>query len=190
MENEKKSIAYKVQKGNRPKIEDVIACCLDGELRAVAMDFAVWMRENKMPFKLYTSSTRSQRAAYKNTPICNIIVCIDGDNFLSGELKYWSLALNLVHMEKYEPIIRDEGLRIEFNSKISFCGHSRHGNGKTACDPDKICVGGRDMTVFGDGYDGICKWLWPFTENPDEAAVKIIKRLLELERQARDELNK
>ena len=50
-------IPYKVQKGNRPEIEEVIASCLDGELRDNALDFAMWMRGMKMPFKIRSSNT-------------------------------------------------------------------------------------------------------------------------------------
>ena len=35
MWEEKSVIPYKVQKGNRPKIEDIISCCLDDNLQYV-----------------------------------------------------------------------------------------------------------------------------------------------------------
>ena len=79
MPEEKKVIPYAVQKGNRPKIEEVIEYCLDGGLRVAALDFAAFMHESKMPFKIYTSTTRGQRASYKGKIICNIFVYAEND---------------------------------------------------------------------------------------------------------------
>ena len=79
MSEEKKVIPYAVQKGNRPKIEEVISACLDGEMKQSALDFAAYMRDNQMPFKLHTSTTRSQRADYGGEHICNIIVYGEDD---------------------------------------------------------------------------------------------------------------
>jgi len=74
MPEQKPFIPYKVQKGNRPKIEEVITSCLDGALQTAALDFATFMRESISPFKLHTSTTRSQRADYNGYEICSIIV--------------------------------------------------------------------------------------------------------------------
>jgi len=188
MSEEKKTIPTKVQKGNRPKIEEVIDYCLDGDLKQSALDFAVYMRENGMPFKLHTSTTRSQRADYKGDHICNILICGDeGDCYRPGGSPYWAIGPNLIHMDKYKDEIISEKLRLNFGDMIYRCSVAHPGSrGGKGCDPNKPCAGGRDLTIFGDGFDGICKWLWPAVENPDEATVRIIKRLLELERMARD----
>ena len=47
MSDEKKYIPYVVKKGNRPKIEDVIDYCLDGDLKKSALDFAMYMCEKQ-----------------------------------------------------------------------------------------------------------------------------------------------
>ena len=44
--DETKNIPYKVRKGNRPTIEEIIAYCLDGELKNAALNFAAFMSEN------------------------------------------------------------------------------------------------------------------------------------------------
>jgi len=44
--DETKNIPYKAAKGNRPAIEEIIAYCLDGELKNAALNFAAFMSEN------------------------------------------------------------------------------------------------------------------------------------------------
>ena len=183
-------IPYKVQKGNRPKIEEVISYCLDGDLQRSALDFTAWLRENGMPVKLHTSTTRSQRAEYKGVPICYIIIYGEEDwkslgGHHRGDPVYWSVSPVLFNMNKYEEMIKNENLHINFNGIIYWCTHGINGDGKGRCDPNKACAGGRDFTIFGSGVKGVCTGLWPAIKNPDETTIKNIKRLLELEQNAR-----
>jgi hypothetical protein len=135
-----------------------------------------------------------QRATYKNNEICKIYLYAEEDwNHVDiarqGDPKYWSVAPVLSHMEQYEEAIKSEKLQLDFNGRIWWCKHGRHGNeryGGCSCDPDKPCAGGRDFTIFGDKFDGICKWGWPPVKNPEKTTINIIKRLLELEIIARD----
>jgi hypothetical protein len=197
MEREKKSIAYKVQKGNRPKIEDVIACCLDGDLRIAAIDFAVWMRENKMPFKLNTSTTRSQRADYNGDRICHILVYDDEvdfnhvDRHYPGDPQYWSVSPCLWHWEEYEEVIVSEEWHSIFWDNMRYCNNCGSKGRDAGKIPQQPCAGGVSKTFFGKDFTGLCKNSTPaFTtiRNPDDAAVKAIKRLIELEQKARDEI--
>ena len=194
MGEERPLIPYAVQKGNRPKIEVVLENCLHGELQGAALDFAAYMQERKMPFRLYSSSTRTQRAVYKGAPICNIIVYNEEDwrhvdRHQPGDAPYWTLAPNLVHMSAYEDVIRDEGLQLDFNGVIYYCVHGSHKDRKGACGPDKPCAGGRDMRVFGSEYHGVCRWIWPSIRNPNGKTVAVIKRLLALECMTRESNN-
>lgn len=178
-------IPYKVQKGNRPKIEDVILSCLDGDLQKIALDFAVFMRENKMPFKLCTSTTRAQRASYKSRPICGILVCSDDGGF-QADSPSWIVALYLEHMDNYAKIIMNEGLQSILWDNIFYCVHY-NGNAK-GCNPNKGCAGGRTHIILGKEINGICRCRPPaWVNDPNEAAIKSIKRLIELEQKARDE---
>jgi len=193
MAEEKKSFPYRVGKGNRPKIEEIINYCLDGELKQSALDFAAWLRNNEMPINLHSSTTRGHNARFKGEYICHILIYGQDDwkhvqMCHPGDPIHWTVTLVLNHMNEYQDKIKDEGLQINFNDVIWRCTHGSHGNGKGRCDPGKPCAGGRDLTIFGDGYDGICMWLWPRIKNPDEAVIKKIKRLLELEKKARSQL--
>jgi len=192
MPEEKKVIPYKVQKGNRPKIEEVIDYCLDGDLQTAALDFAAYMRKSKMPFGACTSSsTRGRSANYKGERICSIFVYAEDDwkyvgQHNPGDAQYWIVTPELIHINKYDKVAINEGLQNILWDNINYCTHYR-GNG-IGCSPNKRCAGGRDLTILGKEFNGI-RWCGSHSsiKNPDEAAIKAIKRLLELEQQARDE---
>ena len=184
MLEDKKIIPYKVKKGNRPKIEEVISSCLDGDLRSTALDFAAFMRENKMPLKLYTSTTRSQRAIYKGRLICHVIVFAENDwdkvgNHNLGDPQYWNLSIILDETEKYKEIIESENLSdIQWN-EVFYCG----------CKDKSHCINpGVDRTALNEKFKNLCCWRGPYVRNPNEANIMKVKRLLKLEQKARDGL--
>jgi len=183
MPGEKKLIPYKVEKGNRPKIEEVIENCLDGDLQAAAMDFAVWMRENKMPIKLCTSTTRSQRADYMKEPICNILIFNENDwnkvgGHNEGDPQYYKIAPWLIMLDMYEHRIAEEKLdSIKWN-------HYRPCN---CADRSKCWSKGVDRSILNKEFTHICWFDRPLVINPDEKTIEEIKRLLLLEKQARDD---
>jgi len=197
MSEEKKIIPYKVQKGNRPAIEEVIGACLDGDLKETAMDFALWMRENKMPFKLNTSTTRSQRADYKGERICHIIVYDDEvdfnhvDKHNPGDPQYWSVSPCLWHWEKYEGYIVDERWQNIFWDNVRYCNNCSSKGRDAGKIPPQPCAGGVCKNFFGKDFNGLCKHSTPaFTTipNPDETTVNAVKNLLGLEKEVRDNL--
>ena len=73
----------------KPKIEDVISDHLDSDMKQATLDFVEYMRENKMPLKLYTTSTRRWRATYKGKTVCSIV--IDKNSWLIGHAD-WPLT--------------------------------------------------------------------------------------------------
>ena len=193
-QNAKKPIPYKVQKGNRPSIEDVIECCLDGDIKKAALDFAVYMRENKMPFRLNTSTTRSQRADYKGDRICHIIVYDDEvdfnhvDKHNPGDPQYWSVSPCFWHWEEYENIIVNEGWQHIFWDNMRYCNNCSSKGRDEGKIPPQPCAGGVSKNYFGRDFAGLCKHsspAWTTIRNPDEATAAAIKKLLELERKAR-----
>jgi len=136
------------------------------------------MRENKMPFGACTSTTRERCASYKDEQICHIRV---------RDFQYWSVTPKLAHINKYEEVAIQEGLQNILWDNVNYCGN--HSGNKMGCNPNKRCAGGRDFTILGKQFHGV-KWCYPHStiKNPDEAAIRNIKRLLELERIARDEI--
>jgi len=190
MSDEKTVIPYKVAKGNRPKIEEVITYCLDGDMQKAALDFAEWMRENKMPLKIGSSSTRNQGAVYKGEQICTVIVYGEDDwkhvgQRNPGDSLYWTVTPKLNYMDRYEDAAVSEGLENILWDNVNIC--QNHSGNKMGCSPDKKCAGGRDLTILGKVFHGVT-WCYPHSiiKNPDEAAIKAIKKLLELEQEARN----
>ena len=187
MSDEKKFIPHKAQKGNRPKIEDVITCCLDGYLQKEALDFAVFMRQNKMPFKLHTSTTRAQRASYNGYEICIIQVAgKDNDGFHPGEPQHWSISPKLYGIDRYDELAISEGLdniHWEITRYCVFKDNPDRTDVNKSCD---ICKRITNRTIFGNEYKGLCHHYWPTFINPDETTVRTIKKLLKLEQNARD----
>ena len=190
MTDERKIIPYKVEKGNRPKIEDVISYCLDGDLQKSALNFTTFMNENKMPFKVCTSTTRVQRANYKGEQICHIRVYGENDwehvdQHHPGDPSYWTVSPNLLHIAKYNSTIITEGLQNILWDNLFYC-KNYDGNIVIGCNPNKRCAGGRTLTMLGKEFKHIC-WCRSnaIIRNPDETMFNGIKRLIELEQQAR-----
>jgi len=133
-----------VQKGNRPTIEEVITYCLYGELYKTALNFVAYMRENNMPFKLCTSTTRVQK-------IENIgyIFMYGPDDWMHsdkhklGDAPYWGINTSLV--VQHEDIIINEGLQNLFWDKTIHC-----------INCDDSCAGAKDVTLLGKCFVNVC----------------------------------
>ena len=186
MSEEKKAIPYKVQKGNRPKIEEVIAYCLNGELQKNAIDFTMWMRENKMPFNLYTSNTRSYRVDYKKWTFCYMFFHhLDDDNnehIPPGTPSHVKISPTLILFNRYKDIIISENLtNIKWEEdQFHGCNPCRNGNG--GCGHKGV-----DRTIFNENFKLICKWRGLQVKNPDTITFEIIKKLILLDKNAKDE---
>jgi len=182
MPEEKRVIPYKAGKGNRPKIEEVIECCLSGQLQAPALDFVRFMRENGMPLRIKSSSTRSQRADYMKEPICNIFVYDENDwdkvdKHSEGDPQYYTISPFLIMFDMYEHRIAEERLdSIQWDS-FRPCN---------VCNKD-CWSKGVDRTALNKEFTHICWFMRPLVKNPDEEQLDGMKRLLLLEKQARDE---
>jgi len=192
---EKKLIPQKVQKGNRPKIEEVIAFCLDGELQKNAIDFTMWMRENKMPFKLYTSNTRSYRVDYKGWTLCYIFLHHIDDqncNIHQGKPSFIKISPTLQLLDTYKDIVVSENLTdIKWDDDVfSYTCKWDDAFASTFTPCGNGCGRGSvDRTMFNKDFKYICRWRGLKVHNPDKAAFEILKRLLKLDQMARDELD-
>jgi len=143
MAEAKKDILYKVQKGNRPKIEEVISACLDGHLHDIAMDFAVWMRENNLTFKLYTSNTRSHTVGYGDMALCRTFIQSEEEMKDNHWLKwdgsqYFGITVFLRDIGSYNNAVAAVELNDFIWNNIKHCGQC---NSK--------CTGERTVTIFG-----------------------------------------
>jgi len=181
MLEEKKIIPYKVQKGNRPKIKEVFEHCLYGELRKLALNFAQFMDENEMKSKLYTSTTRSQVVMYKKEPICNINVYAEDDwnkinERIEGEPQSLTITLRLHHYDEYKNKIVSENL-----NKIKWDTTNKCQKNCLVC-----CYRGIDRVELNAEFADVCWRISTTLFDYDNMQIDAIKRLLLLEKQARE----
>ena len=185
MLKEQKIIPYKTAKGNRPKIEEVIVYCLDGELQKNAVNFTIWMRENKMPFKLYTSNTRSYRVDYKGWTLCYAFLHHMDDldnNAHQGQPSFIKISPTLQLFDTYKDAVINESLTT-INWDDDTTGYTCPVCNE-ACGYKSV-----DRTIFNKNFKKICKWRGLRAHNPDAATFEILKRLLIFDQNARNELS-
>jgi len=181
---------------NKPSAEDVIPDYFVGDMMEDAMRFAVYMREINMPFQIHTTARQTQSAKYKGKTICLLYVYSAADkNFVLPSMT-GSQTLIIVpyieHLNIYENTIIKDGLHKLVLDSMYYCvwGENSELSGKErGCNPQKGCAGGKAITRFGKSLADVCMSRTnPFIRNPGEKEIEAIKRLLELEKQARDNL--
>jgi len=182
------------QKTAKPTAEEVIPEILDGELRENALRFAAYMRENKMPFKQHTTNRQTQSAKYKGKTIC-VLVVYDAiakkyyDLRRPAGVQSWLVNLWLDHVDDYDEIIAREGLQNIVWDNMKYCvwGENSGMSGDyRGCSASNGCAGGVNITRCGKPMKGVCHSRPYMFWDPGEAEVEVIKRLVELEKAARD----
>lgn len=187
MPEEKKLTPAQQQAKDKPLIEDIIPVHLDGDVRNRAVGFVAYMRENKM--KPVWASMYTWKCVYKGKGICSIRIAISGERGYSGP-PTWVISPNIEHISMYEESILSEGLQNIIWDNLGYCKRCYLCDGSSqklkAAGLPPVHVG--DCVVLGKEIKGLClgrPCVGVF--NPDEAAVNGIKRLLELEKKARDD---
>ena len=160
---------YKAATQSKDQIEDFIPVYIIGDLQKTALDFVVYLKENKM--KPSWSVTNTWNANCKGKSLCKI----NSGEEVWANSKSWSLQLRLNHLNEYEEPIISDGLQNIVWNNIKYCG---------SCAG---CAPGIDRTLFGKVCKGLCHVPVVTVCDPDKATVDGIKRLLELEKQARTE---
>ena len=162
-------------------MEEVIFACLDGDIQDAAMDFAVWMSENKLPFKICTSTTRSQRAIYNGKVICQMQVYADNEFGVSPKHnpaipQHWVVTIFLWDIDNNSNAVTAEGMQDFVWNNIAHCVKCK-----------RVCDGGRTLTILNKEIDGICRnRLCVEVKNPDVATIKNLKKLIEFEKKAKE----
>ena len=189
------------QKHPKPLIEELIPEYLTGKMEEIALDFIAYMRASKMP-PAYRPSLR-YKCNYKGKDICTISFPRawtngNGNPYQDNEFgqkwmsqdkikNNWVVIPQLYHLNEYENKI-DNGMKsIIWDIKnMYFC------NGCWTSNPNfpgarDICGPRPVRTIFGKEFHGLCgrAFFWFF--NPDKPTLDCIKKLLELEKQARNE---
>ena len=164
MSEEKPISLFNEYKKNKVTPEERIPVHIaDGEKQKAALDLVSWLRANKLSPGCY--GINRWKASNKGTGIC----------FLLLENDSMRVRLDLTYMKEYEESIMAEGMQKFVFDKISYCHHC------AGCKP------GIDITLLGRGLKRICRTMILYIQDPDEASVVYIKKLLELEKKARIE---
>ncbi|MCL2285609.1 MAG: hypothetical protein FWC32_04505 [Firmicutes bacterium] len=186
-----------VQRKLRPKPEDVIPLVVDEDKQQTALDFFVWLRENKMPIG-WSGVHNTWDIKYKGRLFGKIRIGGVGTGIQTHV--QWSCAPYLWNFEKYENSIVSENLQDFVWDNVVFCKNAFK-IGRPASAPkikhlttwtcNRDCVG-ETVTICNKVFENRCcsphfRYCW-FT-NPNEAEVAALKRLLELEKQAQYEIN-
>jgi len=166
----------------KPPIQDIVTHCFDGDMKSTILDFVQHIEGKNIPIKL--GALNSWSARYKKTSLCDIKLEFD-EHF---EVQSWTVSPHLTHLTKYEETVAAENMQHIITGNLFICtlypDRIYSGGG---CHPSKKCPGGIDVTVTGKDIKGKCRHRpYPFVNDPGEAEIDIIKRLLELEMQARD----
>ena len=170
MPEEKKTTLWNEQKITRPKIDEIIPDVSDAGIRKTVSEFVLFLRENKM--SPGWAGANLWNAKSKGKSICGI--GLGKRNWFCKESNFWVVTLNhLNHMDEYEDKIIKEGLQEIVWNNIRHCAYCSR------------CAPGKNIKICGKELKSVCKDSHLFIHDPDEAMVSGIKKLLELEKQAR-----
>ena len=176
MSEQKDITLLKVQRELKPKIEDMIHTCLDGDAKEIALEFAEHMQAIKIPLK-WASVHNAWRALHKGKAICYVKFPRGGNDKERAGGK-WAIIPHTDNLKSYANIILNEGVQHIFWDNAFHCMFCR-----TPCYGSSP---GMDKLVLGKEMKSICynrQLIW--ANDPSKADVEIIKRILQLEQQAR-----
>lgn len=163
---------YKDKKATKPKIEDVIPECLDGDVQKTALDFVAYLRINKMSPIWATGN--SWKSSNKGKGIC--YVKIDQNKLLIIPL--------LDHLNRYKELLINENLQSFIWNNIIYYP-CKNCNPRCPTGRDRSATE-RDRTILGKKFNNFCTGRTPvYFYNPDEVTINFIKKLLVLESKER-----
>ena len=150
------------KKKNKPKFEDIAASVLSGDALKNALNFAIYLRENKM--NPIWSATNAWKVSYKTFTICFIR--------LHGAADYHNLSLGDWHINPFIGSYESDTLSSE-DKDIAWAN-------KKPCRVCNGCALPLDK-IFGKDFVPACESSVLFV-NPNNAAVKCAKSIIKLRR--------
>jgi hypothetical protein len=187
--------SYKYDKADKRlymrEIEDRIPLVAEGGAKKAALDFAAYLREKKINLKWtgIQNSFSETGQMYFGQGLCHIDL---KNNYWEkgNEDKSWRVCVPLPNIDAYKESILCDGLKGFIWDHIYICN-------KTAVDACNggeksiyACHRGINITVFDKEIDYACRLrngrhVSIYVHDPDETAVGYIKRLIELEQEAK-----
>ena len=93
-------------KYKRPRVEEWVKYCLDGETQEQILDFVEWAREMGFKHKIHSTSNRGHNIFYNKEYMCRMIIN-QKENATPAK---WSITPWLIHLDKYAETVINEGL--------------------------------------------------------------------------------
>ena len=175
-----------IKRRPKPILEEVINEYLDGDIRKTALDLVAFLRKNDMPPKQFRD--HGWIVDYKGQKrFCVIWIhsmgVDDPDSFCNPPA--WSI--NLKSLINYEGHLIKEGAQNKIWDNVVYCIPQNAQFDKSST-PVRPCAGGRNTTLLGKDFDGICQKrdVWQFYD-PCEATAEDIKKLIEIEKKVLDD---
>ena len=153
---------FKTQKLSKPAPEELFTKHLTGDTKKNALDFVVWLRENKLSPRWQSANSWSVK--YKNKNVCYIKL-----NDLEGSwFVYYSQFTRENWFKDYDQYIKENEFKNFILESI-----------KTTLCSSLPCKGKRyNMTILGKQFDIVCG-CWPIKlKNPDGTALEYSKKLI------------
>ena len=168
-------------KNKRPNAVEWINHVFNGALREQALEFVEWAHEMGFKLKIHSTTNNGHNVFYNKEYMCKILINKADDD----KLAYWTIEPCLSNMKNYEKIIENEGLA-DLPWKPNSCIHTKQPDKTKINNTCNACpVKGVDRLAFGKEFTKCCV-VFPKIKNPGEAEINRIKRLLMLEKTARD----
>jgi hypothetical protein len=184
-------ILHNPGKRKRPNINEVIDSCLFGGLRNAAVGFVAYVYDNGMKFEPHASNWQEFYLKAKSGERLGQMSIRGADDWryqpmtVPGDEQYWSFCL-YYYTDAYGDFADYAILNEAFHFNIfTYCCFK---DDPARTDVNATCLGcrrGADRVIFGIKYKCLCCGAQPSFRNPDETTFNVIKRLLELEKQAR-----
>ena len=169
------SLSWSEQKALNPEIEDAIPEVLSGDEKRIALGLAEYFRENKMKPSFHLHNT--WKGVSKGKIIYSVLFVTQNEWFHRN--KKWLVRLWLDNISEYADVLENEGLSdfvfSHYHKCVRCSSKVQKNNGR---HPKTITILGKEVTDFG---------CWPllWVYDPDDSDVEKIKRLIQLERNAR-----
>ncbi|MCL2433817.1 MAG: hypothetical protein FWD16_04795 [Clostridia bacterium] len=179
MEQKLSMMSNSEQQKLKPTIEEVAPELFSGEDLLTILDFADYLRSSKTPLRI-SGVANAWKAMCKGKAICYVRLAQPQYEKMRNHKYKWAIVIYLSHIREYEKSIIDEGYQDLLLSDLQMCG-----NCKLQCDPKSKVI-----TILGKEISGICRGYYdnrmalPIND-PDKAAINVIKKLLEIEKEYR-----
>ena len=161
MEQKISSLSFQEQKALKPKIEDFILECLNGETQQTALDFVAYVKSMKMNPRW--SHKNAWDVRYKNGGVCKIYVW-DGGWLIrpSFNYNYDDALMAFLAENKLQEIIWNN------------IGHCR------ACQKSRCAI--KSKIILGKEFKDVCKCVLFQFQNPNPATIECAKKLVDYRR--------